>query len=429
MGSKNLTTRSAQTAPIGWHCDGHGLYLQCTKGADGSINRSWVYRYGERYMGLGPLRDVSLAEAREKAASARKLRLEGIDPIEARNTQRTAARLEAAKATTFGQCVETFLEFKRPEWSNPKHAAQWAMTLREYAKPLHPFPPAAIDLPLVVKTLQPLWMRIPETAGRTRQRIEAVLDHWAATNEVHGYSNPAAWERVKHALPSVAKLKGDRHHPALPYERMGEFMRDLRTRDGTAARALEFLTLCVCRTGDIIGNQREEKPPMRWKHVDSVKRLWTIPSTKTDKRHIVPLSDAAMAILKKRGRGRDDEIVFPGAKAGQPLSNAAMAAVIDRMNDDGGNYIDPKEDDRAVVPHGLRSSFRDWAGDCTSFDHQTIEFALAHQIDDKTERAYARATAVEKRRRLMMLWSQYCEKAPSKVLPFAKVLDGSQRRV
>jgi integrase len=209
---------------------------------------------------------------------------------------------------------------------------------------------------------------------------------------------------------------------------MGEFMRDLRTRNGIAARALEFLTLCVCRTGDIIGNQREEKPPMRWEHVDFAKRLWTIPSTKTDKRHIVPLSDAAMAILEKM-RGCDDKIVFPGANPGQPLSNAAMGAVIDRMNDDGGNYIDPKEDDRAVVPHGLRSSFRSWAGDYTSFDHQTIEFALAHQIDDKTERAYARSTAVEKRRRLMTLWSQHCGKLPPKVLPFAKVLDGSQRRV
>src|SRR5262249_60779581 len=188
---KNLSARTAHTAPIRWNGDGGGLYLQCTAAADGSISRSWVFRYRtgnrERWMGLGPFRDVTLAEAREKALAARKLRLEGVDPLEARKAQQTAAKLEATKRTTFAECIETYLAFKSPEWKNDKHAAQWATTLRQYAKPLHDMAPGNIDLAYVVKTLEPHWYRVPETASRMRQRIEAVLDHWAAKNSIHDY--------------------------------------------------------------------------------------------------------------------------------------------------------------------------------------------------------------------------------------------------
>ena len=252
-----LTAKTVQHAPIGWHCDGRGLYLQCTLGADRLINRSWVYRYEtdgrQRYMGLGSVADITLAEAREKALAARKLRLEGIDPLQAKHNKQNKSRLAAARQKTFGQCVETYLEFKQPEWSNPIHAKQWAMTLRNYAKPLHPFSPDAIDLALVVKTLQPIWTKIPETASRTRQRVEAVLDYWAATNEIHGYSNPAAWERVKHALPSVAKIKKEKHHAALPYTEIAQFMTELRERNSLSAKALEFTILAAARTGEVIG--------------------------------------------------------------------------------------------------------------------------------------------------------------------------------
>src|SRR5262249_12444513 len=158
-------------------------------------------------------------------------RLDGIDPLEHKRAQRTAARLEAAKRVVFKQCIDTFLEFKQHEWSNPKHAAQWEMTLRKYAAPLHSLSPTEIDLAIVATTLEPIWTEIPETASRTRQRIEAVLDHWATKNEIHDYRNPAAWDRLKHVLPSVAKLKGDKHHPALPFQRLGEFLTELRQRD------------------------------------------------------------------------------------------------------------------------------------------------------------------------------------------------------
>jgi integrase len=387
MGSK-LTARGAQNAPVGWHCDGRGLYLQCTPGAGDSVNRSWVYRYRagerERYMGLGPLADVSLAEAREKALAARKLRLEGIDPIEHKRGRQNELRLAASRRVTFGQCVETFLEFKQHEWTNPKHAEQWAMTLRSYAKPLHPFSPDAIDLALVVKTLQPIWTRIPETAGRTRQRIEAVLDHWAATNEILGYSNPAAWERVKHALPSLAKIKKGKHHSALPYAELPAFMAELRGRDSLSALALEFTILCAARTGEVIGAERDE--------IDFDAKTWTIPAArmKAGMQHKVPLSDRAVEILNSlpRKEGR----IFP-------LSNMAMLQLLRGMRP-------------GLTVHGFRSTFMDWAHECTSYPKTVIDMSLAHKVGDKVEAAYRRGDLFAKRAKLMAQWAEFCAKPP-----------------
>jgi integrase len=393
-----LTARGAQNAPVGWHCDGRGLYLQCTDSANGSISRSWVYRYRagdrERYMGLGPLADVSLAEAREKATAARKLRLEGIDPIEARNAQRTAARLEAAKRVTFGECVERFLEFKRIEWSNPKHAAQWEMTLRKYAKPLHQLEPAAIDLAMVVQTLRPIWHEIPETASRTRMRIEAVLDHWAATNQIHGYTNPAAWERVKHALPSVAKLKGDKHHPALPYAQIPEFMAELRERDSLSARALEFTILTAARTSEVIGAE--------WSEIDAEAKTWTIPASrmKAGMQHKVPLSDRALAILNTHIHSGTNIHIFN-------LSNMAMLELIKGMRP-------------GLTVHGFRSCFMDWGHECTNQPKVVIDMALAHKVGDKVEAAYRRGDLLAKRACLMAEWAQFCEKPATAVISFRK---------
>src|SRR5262245_49720122 len=305
---KNLSARTAHTAPIGWHGDGGGLYLQCTAAADGSISRSWVFRYRadgrERWMGLGPLRDVTLAEARDKALAARKQRLDGIDPLEARKALQTAAKLEATKRTAFAECIETYLAFKSPEWKNDKHAAQWATTLRQYAKPLHDMAPGDIDLAYVVKTLEPHWYRVPETASRMRQRIEAVLDHWAAKNAIHNFVNPASWERVKHVLPAKEKLKrekaqksgGDGHYSALPYAEIPAFMAELRKRDSLSARALEFTILTSARTSSVIGAESSE--------VDWQAKTWTIPASrmKAGKEHKVPLSERALDVLRETSR-------------------------------------------------------------------------------------------------------------------------------
>jgi integrase len=403
--------------------DGGNLYLQATLGKTGNVRRSWVFRYeldGRRHdLGLGSLDDRSLVEAREKARELRQQLADGIDPLAAKRQvkkERIAAAEQAkadeAKRKTFGQCVETFLEFKRHEWSNPKHAAQWAMTLREYAKPLHEFSPAVIDLALVVSTLQPIWTKIPETAGRTRQRIEAVLDHWAATNGIHGYTNPAAWERVRHALPSLAKIKKSQHYPALPYDQLPGFMAELRNRKGIAPRALEFMILTSTRTGDICGQAREEKPPMLWRHVDTGKRVWTIPSTKTETELRVPLSGAALAILREmEAHGTKlDKPVFHGAQSSEPLSNAAMGAVIDRMNEGGPHWVDPKQNNRPVVPHGFRSTFRDWAEEETNFPHHAVDMCLAHKITDKVEAAYRRGDLLERRRPIMAEWALWASR-------------------
>jgi integrase len=384
-----LTAKAVQHAPIGWHCDGRGLYLQCTLGTDRSINRSWVYRYAvdgrERYMGLGPIADVSLAEAREKVLAARKLRLEGIDPLQAKHNRQNESRLAAAKQKTFGQCVETFLQFKQSEWSNPTHAKQWAMTLRNYAKPLHQFSPDTIDLALVVKTLQPIWTKIPETASRTRQRIETVLDHWAATNEIHGYSNPAAWDRVKHALPSIAKIKKERHHAALPCSELPAFMVELRERNSLSARALEFTILTAARTGETIGAS--------WDEIDLKAKTWTIPANrmKAGKEHKVPLSNRAVEILQQSNRRTKN--LFP-------LSNMGMAELLKGMRP-------------GITVHGFRSTFRDWAAETTNNSNHVVEMALAHTIGDKVEAAYRRGDLFIKRTKLMTAWAEYCGKTSS----------------
>jgi integrase len=347
-------------------------------------------------MGLGPLADVSLAEAREKAAAARKLRLEGIDPLQAKHDRQDEQRLAAAKQTTFGQCVENFLEFKRPEWSNPKHVAQWEMTLRVYAKPLHGFSPDKIDLALVVQTLQPIWHKVPETASRTRQRIEAVLDHWAALNHVHSYANPAAWERVKHALPSVAKLKkknGKGHHAALPYAELPQFMQELRERDSLSAKALEFTILTAVRTGETTG--------ATWDEIDFKTKTWTVPASrmKAKKEHKIPLCNRAIEILQ--GLDQRTKSLFP-------LSNMGMAELLKGMRPD-------------VTVHGMRSTFRDWAAECTNHANHVVEMALAHTIGDKVEKAYRRGDLFMKRTKLMAAWNDFCGKPISPaVIPFAK---------
>ena len=393
-----LTAKAAQHAPLGWHGDGRGLYLQCTAGADGAINRSWVYRYRagdrERWMGLGPLADITLAEARDKALHARKLRLAGIDPLQAKHERQNESRLAAAKQRTFGQCVETFLEFKRPEWSNPKHIEQWAMTLRNYAKPLHPFSPDAIDLALVVKTLQPIWMKIPETASRTRQRIESVLDHWAATNEIHEYPNPAAWDRVRHALPSVAKIKKEKHHSALPYGELPAFMAELRERDSLSARALEFTILTAARTSEVTG--------AKWSEIDWETKTWTVPASrmKAGKEHRVPLSERALTLL--RNVPRQGARIFP-------LSNMAMLELIKGMRP-------------GLTVHGFRSTFTDWCHETTNHPKVVIDMALAHAIGDKVEASYRRGDLFTRRTKLMISWAQYCGKTPitSAVIPMVR---------
>lgn len=410
----------------GFYCDGGGLYLQVSK----SGSKSWVFRFKQdgrtRDMGLGSAITVSLADARDAALEQRKLRLKHIDPIEHRDDERKRRKieqeLEKARTMTFDQCFEGFYRDKSPTWSNAKHRQQWKNTIAEHASPVFgSLPVREIDTPLVLKAIEPIWHKMPETANRLRNRIEKVLD-WAKARHYRDGENPATWKgNIEHILAAPDDIKEDEHYPALPWEQAGEFMADLRTRGGVAARALEFAILCAVRTGDIIGGNREDKPPLLWDHIDWHARTWTIPSTKNDSEHVVPLSDAAVSLLKKMQTEKiSDAIVFPGQKANKPLSNMSMTKVIRTMNSDReknglGRYIDPKQNNRDVVPHGFRSTFNDWAYECSNFPSEIADAALAHKAGTKTEQAYKRGAALAKRRKLMDAWASFCATAKGNV--------------
>jgi integrase len=382
----------AQTKRRGYYSDGGGLFLQVgTTGA-----KSWVFRFRQagrlREMGLGPLHTVNLAEAREKALDCRKARLEGRDPIEARRAKRMAAQIDAAKAITFKECAEAYIAAHQAGWRSPKSLKQWEGTLGIYVYPAFgALAIAAIDTGLVLKAIEPIWATKPETAGRVRGRIEAILD-WAKARGYRDGENPARWRgHLDHLLPSRSKVRRVEHHAALAYREIGAFMAELRVQDGVAARALEFAILTAGRTGEVIG--------ARWDEINTVERLWTIPAErmKGGREHRVPLSDAAMAIIEQLAEIRQSDFVFPGAQPGRPLSNMALLMTLRRMG---------RGD---LTAHGFRSTFRDWAAERTNFPAEVAEMALAHAVGDKVEAAYRRGDLFEKRRQLAKVWADFCD--------------------
>ncbi len=391
----------------GTYADGGGLYLQVTTVG----TKSWVYRFmlngRAREMGLGPLHTVSLAEARTRAADCRQLIRDGHDPIDQRKAEKAAAQLEAAKAVTFKAAAAEYIKAQRAGWHSAKHAAQWESTLKTYAEPvIGALPVQAIDTGLIIRILQPLWSKKPETASRLRGRIEAVLDY----ARVQGYSdreNPARWRGyLDKTLPKPSRVRKVRHHAALAHDEMPAFIGALRNEPGTAARALEFAILTAARTGEVIGAQ--------WREIDLAAKLWTVPAErmKGGREHRVPLSSRAIEVLndvrETVDERRADAFVFAGGKADRPLSNMALEMLIRRMNAE----CDPPKwrdnDGRPVVPHGFRATFKTWAGARTNIHREVVEAALAHVIGDKTELAYERGDKLDKRRRLMAAWCQYC---------------------
>jgi integrase len=375
----------------GMYHDGGGLYLQVS----GRGAKSWIYRFmldgRGREMGLGPVTTISLAEARKRAGECRKLRLDGIDPIEARREQRSQRRLEAARAMTFDKCAAAYIDAHKAGWRNPKHARQWPSTLEAYASPVFGLLPVqAIDVGLVMKALEPVWQSKPETASRLRGRIEAVLD-WATVRGYRKGENPARWRgHLDKLLPARNKIRKVEHHPALPYGEIAEFIAALRRQEGIAARALEFLILTAARTGEVIGAQ--------WDEVDLQDKVWVIPGTrmKAGREHRVPLSAAALGILARLREVRESDFVFPGGKKGKPLSDMAMLKLLKRM----------RRDD--LTAHGFRSTFRDWAAESTNFPREVVEMALAHTIESKVEAAYRRGDLFRKRGQLMEAWAGFC---------------------
>jgi integrase len=388
-----LTARIVEQAKEpGHYGDGGGLVLRI---ADRG-SKVWLFRYKSngkvREMGLGPVWDVTLQEAREAAREARRLRRAGVDPIDAKRERKAAARLDAARTVTFFQCAAAYIENHRAAWSNPKHAAQWEATLRTYAYPVFGIlPVAAVDTGLVVKVLDPIWNTKPETASRLRGRIEAVLDFATVRGHRQG-ENPARWKgHLKEALPATRKVRKVRHHAALPYDGIGVFMADLRQRGGGAAAALEFLILTAARTGEVIG--------ARWSEYDMNGGIWTIPAGRMKARaeHRIPLSKQGLAVLRRMEAQKVNDVVFSGQKPGRALSNMALLMMLRRMG---------RKD---LTAHGFRSTFRDWTAERTGVAPEVAEAALAHTVANKVEAAYRRSDLFEKRAALMQEWASFCD--------------------
>jgi integrase len=382
----------------GMYCDGGGLYLRVTP--EGAKN--WVLRYmldrRPRWMGLGPLALYGLQEARARALDARRKRHEGIDPIDARRADRARQRLDAAKAVTFKQCAEAYIEAHRAGWRNGKHAGQWGATLSTYAYPvIGALPVQAVDTGLVLKVLEPIWTAKPETAGRLRGRLECILDSAKARGYRDG-ENPARWRgHLDKLLPARSKVRAVEHHAALPYAELPAFLARLREQERIAARALEFLILTAARTGEVIGAQ--------WNEIDLLDKIWTIGAArmKAHREHRVPFSARALAILNEiRAANGGDGFVFPGGKARAPLSNMAFLMLLRRMG--SGD----------LTAHGFRATFKTWASERTSFQNEIVEASLAHTIGGKVEQAYRRGDMFEKRRRLMQQWAAFCTNGPAK---------------
>lgn len=376
-----LNARQVATiAEPGRYADGNCLYLNVSDtGA-----RSWCLIYNfktkRRELGLGICPAVSLAQAREKALEAQRLRADGIDPF-------VAWRTAEVPKLTFGEVATEFIDGVEDGWRNKKHRQQWRNTLTTYAKAIWAKPVADVDIDDVLKILRPIWSTKPETASRVRGRIERVLDV-AKARKLRAGENPAAWRGNLSVILPARKKRPKRHHPAMPYGEVADFMSKLSQRPALAARALELTILTACRTGEVLG--------ARWSEIDLDAKLWTIPAErmKAGKEHRVPLSEPAVDLL--RSLGRINDFVFPGFKAGQSLSNMAMEMVLRRM------------DVAHITVHGFRSSFRDWCGDeATQFPREVAEQALAHTIGNEVERAYRRGDALEKRRELMELWAAH----------------------
>ena len=390
----------------GLYGDGGGLTLQITPtGA-----KSWLFRYmvaGKPFgMGLGPTHTVSLAEARQKALDARKLLIEGINPLTAKKQSQIAAALASARMMTFDQCAEAYILAHKASWKNAKHADQWTNTLKTYASPVFGhLPVAEIDTGLVVKCLSPIWESKTETASRLRGRIESVLG-WATTSGYRTGENPARWKgHLENLLATISKSSRTKNHPSLPWQRISAFMAALRAREGVSAQAVEFAILTACRSGEVRG--------ARWAEFDTAGKVWTIPAErmKAKREHQVPLSDAALALLGSIPKNSDVEIVFAGTK-GQPLSDMSLTAVIRRMNGDE-KPVWADANGESITVHGFRSSFRMWAAETTNYPREVAEHALAHQLPDAVERAYQRGSQFAKRAALMAEWAAYCATMPT----------------
>ncbi len=369
-----------------------GLHLQII-----GASRVWVLRFmvlkKRRRMGLGSFPQVTLAKARELAREAHTKGRAGIDPIDERRLVMQTAVAARSKSLTFSKAAERYIASHESSWKNPKHRQQWENTLRQYADPLiGPLMVSEITTEHVMQVLDPIWRTKTETASRLRGRLEQVLD-WATVQGLREGLNPARWRgHLDHLLPKPDRIAPVKHHQAISVEQAARSYEQIRMTEGLGARALQLQILTACRSGEVRGAS--------WTEFDFVDRVWTIPAErmKAGKEHRVPLSDQVVALLLAQPRMVGTDLVFPSSKLAM-LSDMTLTAVMRRLKLDG-------------VPHGWRSTFRDWAGESTSHPREVVEQALAHAVGSKVELAYRRRDMLEKRRCLMQDWSNFLTLAP-----------------
>ncbi|MCO6388502.1 site-specific integrase [Aliihoeflea sp. 40Bstr573] len=365
-----------------------GLCLQIAP----SGAKSWILRVlvngRRREIGVGGYPDVMLAEARERARSIRTQIRDGVDPVADRRARRAAQRAKV-NAVTFEQAAREWHQSKQSEYRNPKHAAQVLSTIETYAVPvIGTIPVVQIGLKEVLAVLQPIWTDKTETASRLRGRIESVLA-WATVSGHRSGDNPARWKgNLDAVLAQPGKIARVKHHAALPIEQLPAFFARLRQQSGMAARALEFLVLTAARSGEVRG--------AKWMELDSDAGVWTVPAErmKAGREHRVPLSSQARHLLELLPEFEGSDFVFSAPRGGM-LSDMSISAVMRRM-------------DAGAVPHGFRSTFRDWAAEHTEYAGEIAEMALAHTISNKVEAAYRRGDLLAKRRQMMNDWAEYC---------------------
>lgn len=398
----------------GYHADpeSKGLYIQVFKGVS-DYRRSWIFRYTSptllkrREMGLGSLNSRSLADARKASLELRRMVLEGVDPAEERSKKRNKAWTEVNSSITFAKAAELCIKGKRSEWKNAKHAEQWENTIATFVIPkIGKMRVDQINTGHIAKLLEqeikkksgevegPFWNVRTETATRVRQRIEVIFD-WCKAHEYIKGDNPARLKgALGHLLPKAKKIQKRNHHPALPYQLIGEFIRELRTKSGFSVLALEFLILTATRTSEVLN--------AKWDEFDMENKVWTIAAErmKAGKAHRVPLNTRAVEIYEYLSRHRSNDSLFPSKNHNkESISNMSLIAIMRRM---------PAYSQ--YVPHGFRSTFRDWAAETTDYPNETVELALAHTIKNKAEAAYRRLDQIEKRRSLMANWHNYIYK-------------------
>ena len=381
--AKGLTARQVDTLKSpGDHADGNGLYLRVTA----SGMKTWLFRYQvdrrRHAMGLGPIRLKSLSKAREEARELAIKISNGIDPIQERKTTYRKSSI------TFGEAAARYIQAMQPGWKNAKPTQQWHNTIDKYCTPIGELLVDKIDTYLVLKCLEPIWAVITETASRVRGRIEKILD-WSRVNGYREGENPARWSgHLDQSLPRKAKIRTVKGHASMPYKELPPFWQVLKSTEGLGARALEFTILTACRTSEVLN--------AKWWEIDQPSQIWTIPSErmKAGREHRVPLSNAALSLLRVLQNQQRSDLIFPGRKREQSLSNMTMLKVLQRLN-------------YPYTPHGFRSTFRTWISEKTNHVHEVAEAALAHTIGDKVVAAYQRGDLFEKRRHLMVDWADF----------------------